>query len=87
MSSSIILNIPREIRNQVYEYLHQPVRVTWEVREQTICCTSLEVDQAPITNDFLVCARMKEEYLESRIFKNLAATIRTAPTDPTWEDE
>jgi hypothetical protein len=77
MSQPHILTIPREIRDLIYSYLHHPVSVGWKVDRPEVCCAMIEVQKAPFPNVLLTCSRFKEEYLESSVYADLDAVIRT----------
>lgn len=71
------LSLPREIRDQIYSYLHQPLQLRWELNKQDIHCATIEVPKAPISAVFRTCTRLHDEYRESRLLRTLAATIST----------
>lgn len=72
-----ILSLPREIRNQIYSYLHQPLQLRWELNKHDVHCVAIKVPEAPVPAVFQTCTRLHEEYRESRMLRNLAATIST----------
>lgn len=72
-----LLSLPREIRDQIYSYLHQPIQMRWEINKQNIHCATLKVPKAPIAAMFRTCTRMHDEYRESHLMRNLAATLST----------
>ena len=72
-----LLSLPREIRNQIYSYLHQPLQMRWELNKHDVHCVAINVPKAPIPSVFRTCTRLHDEYLESRLLRTLAATIST----------
>jgi hypothetical protein len=86
-----LLNLPREIRNNIYRYLHHPVEADCLVDEVVvdgllwkdegvpgILEIQVTVEQAPIVDVMLVHSRIYEEYRESLMFKNYSATFKIA---------
>jgi hypothetical protein len=86
-----LLTLPREIRNNIYQYLHHPVETDCLVDEVVvdgllwkdegapgILEIQVTVEQAPIVNVMLVHSRIYEEYRESLMFKNYSATFKVA---------
>ncbi|KZM21272.1 uncharacterized protein EKO05_0011503 [Ascochyta rabiei] len=72
-----LLALPREIRDHIYSYLHQPHQLRWELNEHDIHCVAVQVPKAPIAAVLRTCTRLHEEYRESRLLRTLAATIST----------
>lgn len=72
-----LLDLPREIRDHIYSYLHQPRQVRWEVGKNDVHCVSIHVPRAPVSAVFQTCTRVYEEYQQSRGLRTLAATIST----------
>lgn len=72
-----LLSLPREIRDQIYSYLHQPLQLRWELNKHDVHCVAIKVPQAPISAALRTCTRLHDEYRESRVVRNLAATIST----------
>jgi hypothetical protein len=72
-----LLNLPREIRDNIYSYLHQPRQIRWEIGKHDVHCVSINVPKAPISAVFQTCTRLHEEYRQSRNLRTLAATIST----------
>lgn len=75
MAPPHLLTIPREIRDLFYDYLHKRADVHWKVDEGTVCCAKIEIDEAPLLNVLLTCSRLRDEYLEGRLFAKRDATI------------
>jgi hypothetical protein len=69
--------IPRELRDKIYEHLHREATFFWEVGGSKVHCAKVEIGRAPIPNALLVCHRLREEYLEFRLYRNLTMNIRT----------
>ncbi|KAJ4314150.1 hypothetical protein N0V94_006609, partial [Neodidymelliopsis sp. IMI 364377] len=76
-SGTHLLALPREIRNQIYTYLHQPLQFRWEINKHDVHCATISVSQAPIPSVLQTCTRLRDEYQESPIFRNLSATLST----------
>ncbi|KAH6625840.1 hypothetical protein C7974DRAFT_377295 [Boeremia exigua] len=72
-----LLDLPREIRDQIYGYLYQPVRLRWELNKHDVHCVAIDVHKAPVPAVLRTCTRLQEEYQESRLLRSLAATIST----------
>ena len=72
-----LLALPREIRDQIYSYLHQPVQLKWELNKHNVHCAAIQLPKAPIPAVFSTCTRLHDEYRESRLLRNLTATIST----------
>lgn len=72
-----LLDLPREIRDHIYFYLHQPRQLRWEIGKHDVHCVSINVPKAPVPAVFQTCSRLHEEYRESRSLRTLAATIST----------
>lgn len=72
-----ILSLPREVRDQIYSYLHKPLQLRWELNKHNVHCVSVTMPMAPIAALFRTCTRLNEEYRESRLLRTLAATIST----------
>ncbi|KAF9691658.1 hypothetical protein EKO04_010243 [Ascochyta lentis] len=72
-----LLSLPREIRDQIYSYLHQPRQLRWELNKHDVHCVAMRVPKAPVAAVLRTCTRLHEEYRESRLLRTLAATIST----------
>ncbi|KAF2629425.1 hypothetical protein BU25DRAFT_21780 [Macroventuria anomochaeta] len=72
-----LLSLPREIRDHIYSYLHQPLQLRWELNKHNIHCVAIKVPKAPISAVFQTCTRLHDEYRESRLLRTFAATITT----------
>lgn len=72
-----LLSLPREIRDQIYSHLYQPAQLRWEINKQDVHCVAINVPKAPIPAVLRTCTRLHEEYRETRLLRNLAATIST----------
>jgi hypothetical protein len=68
-ASTHLLSLPREIRDQIYGYIHRPL--FFAIPSSLVAATGyarVEVPMAPISNVLLTCTRMKDEYLESCVY-------------------
>src|SRR5690242_12639286 len=72
-----LLNLPREIRDQIYSHLYRPAQIRWELNKHDVHCVTITVPKAPITAILRTCTRLYEEYRESRLLRNLAAIVST----------
>ena len=72
-----LLSLPREIRDQIYSYLHRPIQLRWEINKDDVHCATIKVPRAPISAVFRTCTRMHDEYRESHLLRTLAATLST----------
>jgi hypothetical protein len=72
-----LLDLPREIRDHIYSYLHRPRQIRWEIGKHDVHCVSITVPRAPCAAVFQTCTRLHEEYRQSRGLRTLAATIST----------
>ncbi|KAF1927326.1 uncharacterized protein M421DRAFT_421727 [Didymella exigua CBS 183.55] len=72
-----LLDLPREIRDHIYSYLHQPHQLIWEIGKRHVHCVSINVPKAPIPAVLQTCTRLRDEYRESPSLRTLAATIST----------
>lgn len=72
-----LLNLPREIRDQIYTHLYQPRQLRWELNKREIHCVNVTVPRAPIPAVLRTCTRLHEEYQQSRLSRTIAATIST----------
>ena len=69
--------MPREIRDCIYGYLHQPATFDWKVNQPGICCAKVDFKMAPLLSVLLTCSRFKDEYLGSCVYRELTAVITT----------
>ncbi|KAJ8116493.1 hypothetical protein OPT61_g2098 [Boeremia exigua] len=72
-----LLKLPREIRDQIYSYLYQPIQIRWELNKQDVHCVAINVHKAPIPAVLQTCTRLNEEYRDSKVLRNLSATLST----------
>lgn len=82
-----LLTIPRELRDNIYEYLHREAAFYWVVGGSKLHCARVEIERAPILNALIVCHRLREEYLESGLYRNLSMFIRTYRCGRRDEDD
>jgi len=77
-----LLMLPRELRDQIYEYLGRDLCVVWGrgfagwKEGQLSSTVEVQVDNAPFINVLLTHSRLKEEYMQSPVFKRLSLTLR-----------
>ncbi|KAH7063870.1 hypothetical protein BKA63DRAFT_183822 [Paraphoma chrysanthemicola] len=81
MASLNLLSIPREVRNLIYSYLTQELRLNWtEVfrTTHTDIATSVEVvvTNVPILSVHLAHSRLKDEYEQCPAFRKVTMTLR-----------
>jgi hypothetical protein len=69
MASPHLLGIPREMRNLIYEYLYEE-RHELEIEAEFRAVAGLR--NCPLVNVLLVHPQLREEYLDSRCFRNLS---------------
>lgn len=72
-----LLSLPREIRDHIYSYLHEPRQIRWELNKHDVHCVSINVPKAPIPAVLRTCTRLHDEYQQSRLVRTLGATIST----------
>jgi hypothetical protein len=72
-----LLNLPRELRNQIYEYLRHEVTLDWRwdcTRTRRIPFR-VRVPNAPRLSVLLVCSRLHEEILEEDFSKDMTVML------------
>jgi hypothetical protein len=74
---SCLLAIPRELRDQIYGYLHRPNKFSCRTRS-TGGDISIHVEQSPIIEVLLTCSRLHHEYLDSSVYTQLTAIMDTS---------
>jgi hypothetical protein len=74
-SNSILLKIPRKIRDLIYGYLHKPLSFSYKFPGMFSTAT-VEVSRAPSGNVLLPCSRLRDEYLESSVYAELTAVVQ-----------
>lgn len=82
-----LLSLPRELRDQIYNYLHEKIALRWYYVPSNFPESQglnpiydIQIEQAPLISVLLTHSRLKEEYVESVIFKRLSATLRLQST-------
>jgi hypothetical protein len=77
-----LLGLPRELRDEIYSYLHHETYVQWQWTplEMTdlkfLGKQRLELHNAPQLSVLLAHSQLRDEYMESACFKNLSTSIR-----------
>lgn len=69
-----LLTLPREIRNQIYSYLHKEV-VVHTRREPSVSVVQLRLENMPYMSVLLINSQIYYEYREADCVRNLAARI------------
>jgi hypothetical protein len=69
MASLHLLGIPRELRDTIYDYLHEERH---ELNIETKYNAVVGLRNCPLVNVLLVHSQLREEYLESRCFRNIS---------------
>ena len=71
------LSLPREIRDGVYDYLHQQVTfdLTFRFTRHRVVVNSARFENAPLRSVLLVCRQIYNEYRQSSCFRNLSIFI------------
>jgi hypothetical protein len=82
ISSSHLLNLPRETRNRIYHYLSHEISFNWRWNHWPFTgkegISKVCLKNAPILSVLLTCRRLYEEYLEAAHFESTAITIDLA---------
>ncbi|KAJ8112735.1 hypothetical protein OPT61_g4966 [Boeremia exigua] len=65
-----LLTLPREIRDEIYGYLHQ------RLEPKSMQVFQVTVSNAPLLPVLLTHSRLHEEYLQADCFRNLAAIVQ-----------
>jgi hypothetical protein len=78
-----LLTLPREIRDRIYTYLTRDLTVQWhrgiDDWKSTLETTfDIEIKDAPLLNVLLTHSRLRDEYLESTVFKRFSIMLRFA---------
>lgn len=76
-SRNTLLTLPREIRNNIYEYLTQEIthRFRWEIGSGRFTSIIIRFDNAPILNVFFTNSQLHDEYKEFSCFTQLRASF------------
>lgn len=86
-----LLALPRELRNEIYNYLHCEIRFSGYLRsspaDHTVFSVYLLTENAPLLSVLLVNNQIRCEYLESKCFADLRATILYGLISKTMPDE
>lgn len=72
-----LLGLPREIRDQIYAHLHQPLSVRWELNKRDVHCVTIDMPKAPLPAVLRTCRQLHDEYRQSRLLRSLGAIIST----------
>ena len=67
-----LLTLPREIRNQIYSYLHKEVVVHTQ-RTPSVFAVQLRLENVPYMSMLLINSQIYHEYREADCFQNLTA--------------
>jgi hypothetical protein len=76
-----LLDLPREVRDHIYTYSTHDLRLKW-IQEAGGWASKLspvvnvQVNDAPIVSVLLTHSRLKEEYMQSTIYRQLSMTLR-----------
>jgi hypothetical protein len=74
-----LLTIPREIRDNIYKYLHRELRICTALLESDHDPPIVSIMNAPYLSVLLVHSRLYEEYKECASFRSSTAEIRIKP--------
>jgi hypothetical protein len=85
MTTSTFLNLPREIRDMIYDHLHHEIRYNWpwskdnRMEELDVDIVEMNLENAPSIRALLVNKQVHDEYEEILKFRRFSATIATRP--------
>jgi hypothetical protein len=79
-----LLTLPREIRDQIYTYLTRDLTVQWhrgidDWKSTLETTVDIEIKDAPLFHVLLTPSQLRDEYLESTVFKRFSIMLRFAP--------
>ncbi|KAF2001542.1 hypothetical protein P154DRAFT_574889 [Amniculicola lignicola CBS 123094] len=83
-----LLSLPREIRDLIYPYIAQEANLYFQDPANKLILgqfwvLGLHIPRSPIVSILLTHSRLREEYLESAIFKELSVSLHLKPV--VWE--
>jgi hypothetical protein len=81
-SHSVLLNFPREVRDLIYGYLHEPLNFSYKFPEMLTTVT-VEVPRAPTSIVLRTCSRLCSEYFSSSVYEKLTAVVHF----DMWQEE
>ena len=76
--------LPREIRNQIYSYLHKEVVVHTQ-RSPSVFVVQLRLENVPYMSVLLINSQIYHEYREADCFRNLAAHFNLSLDYKYWK--
>ncbi|KAH7408735.1 hypothetical protein DE146DRAFT_629625 [Phaeosphaeria sp. MPI-PUGE-AT-0046c] len=80
LAKSTLLTLPRELRNEIYKYLHKTTDTEDNMGDiqdhMSTFRIEVHTENAPLSNVLLVNTQIHAEYLESDCFVNLRATVK-----------
>ena len=79
-----LLSLPREIRNQIYSYLHKEMKVHNERESTRFNVHEVRLENAPYTSVLLVNSKIYHKYREAACFRELAAVVNIGTS--VWKD-
>jgi hypothetical protein len=85
MTTSTLLNLPREIRDMIYDRLNHEIRYDWpwskdnRMEELDVDVVEIHLENAPSIGTLLVNKQLHDEYVEHLKSRRISATIATKP--------
>jgi hypothetical protein len=75
--STHLLALPQELRDQIYEHLHQEISLNWKwkITGTRRVFFPMYIEKAPLLSVLLSCSRLHTQYLEMHFVKNLAVIL------------